>query len=169
MGLEEVYCLLRERIVRYASSRVGDPAAEDLAQEVLILLHERQEKFAHLNEKELTGLSIKMTKIKMWEIHRKASRRGEYNRLSLDDIQVADTAADPQLETERKQIMERLMASIDHLRSRCRQLMLWKLEGKSFPEIKTLFGASSINTIYTWDSRCRKELLNLMGGSWENR
>ena len=30
-------------------------------------------------------------------------------------------------------------------------------------------GARSINTIYTWDARCRKELLELMGGSWEKR
>jgi RNA polymerase sigma-70 factor (ECF subfamily) len=28
-------------------------------------------------------------------------------------------------------------------------------------------GQSSINTIYTWDLRCRKQLLALMGGSWE--
>lgn len=26
---------------------------------------------------------------------------------------------------------------------------------------------TSINTIYTWDLRCRKQLLDLMGGSWE--
>jgi RNA polymerase sigma-70 factor (ECF subfamily) len=42
-----------------------------------------------------------------------------------------------------------------------------KLEGKSFAEIQTILGARSINTIYTWDARCRKRLLELMGGSWE--
>jgi RNA polymerase sigma-70 factor (ECF subfamily) len=25
----------------------------------------------------------------------------------------------------------------------------------------------SINTVYTWDFRCRKNLLELMGGNWE--
>ena len=28
-------------------------------------------------------------------------------------------------------------------------------------------GAQSINTVYTWDFRCRKHLLELMGGDWE--
>ena len=28
-------------------------------------------------------------------------------------------------------------------------------------------GAGAINTIYTWDHRCRKNLLELMGGDWE--
>jgi RNA polymerase sigma-70 factor (ECF subfamily) len=28
---------------------------------------------------------------------------------------------------------------------------------------------SAINTVYTWDHRCRKNLLELMGGDWERR
>jgi RNA polymerase sigma-70 factor (ECF subfamily) len=50
---------------------------------------------------------------------------------------------------------------------RCRQLFRLKLEGKSFPEIRELLGVKSINTIYTWDFRCRRELLERLGGNWE--
>jgi RNA polymerase sigma-70 factor (ECF subfamily) len=28
-------------------------------------------------------------------------------------------------------------------------------------------GAATINTVYTWDFRCRQELLERLGGSWE--
>jgi RNA polymerase sigma-70 factor (ECF subfamily) len=42
-----------------------------------------------------------------------------------------------------------------------------KLDGKGFAEIQEILGAGSINTIYTWDSRCRKELMDRMGGAWE--
>ena len=35
--------------------------------------------------------------------------------------------------------------------------------------IQELLGAGSINTVYTWDARCRKQLLESMGGSWESR
>jgi RNA polymerase sigma-70 factor (ECF subfamily) len=42
-----------------------------------------------------------------------------------------------------------------------------KLEGKDFGEIKAILGAASINTVYAWDFRCRKQLLELMGGRWE--
>jgi RNA polymerase sigma-70 factor (ECF subfamily) len=47
--------------------------------------------------------------------------------------------------------------------------MRLKLEGKSFVEIQKQMRAGSINTVYTWDFRCRKELLNLLGGSWEGQ
>ena len=56
---------------------------------------------------------------------------------------------------------------MSQLGERCRELFKWKLEGNSFPEIQKLMGQTSINTIYTWDLRCRKQLLDLMGGSWE--
>jgi len=42
---DEVLGKLRERIVRFAASHLSRDAAEDLAQEVLMLLHE---KYAHL-------------------------------------------------------------------------------------------------------------------------
>ena len=43
-----------------------------------------------------------------------------------------------------------------------------KLQGKTFPEIQAILKVESINTIYTWDSRCRKQLIELMGGKWES-
>jgi len=61
---------------------------------------------------------------------------------------------------------ERLIAAISQLGERCRKIMALKLEGKNFPEIRAILGVASINTIYTWDFRCRKHLLELMGGSW---
>lgn len=49
MEREEVLSKLRERIVRFAASHVSRDAADDLAQEVLMLLHE---KYAHLDRAE---------------------------------------------------------------------------------------------------------------------
>jgi RNA polymerase sigma-70 factor (ECF subfamily) len=43
---DEILSSLRERIVGFAASRMGRDSAEDLAQEVLILLHE---KYAHVD------------------------------------------------------------------------------------------------------------------------
>jgi ABC-type multidrug transport system ATPase subunit len=45
--------------------------------------------------------------------------------------------------------------------------MRLKLEGRSFAEIQAEMKAGSINTVYTWDFRCRKQLLELLGGKWE--
>jgi len=98
---------------------------------------------------------------------RKAVRRGEYNQVSLDDLQVPDSGPNPGVEAERKQILARLMEAIDRLAPRCRQLFLWKLEGKRLREIQKLFGVSSINTIYTWIFGAERELLEKMDGQWK--
>jgi RNA polymerase sigma-70 factor (ECF subfamily) len=47
--------------------------------------------------------------------------------------------------------------------------MRLKLQGKTFPEIQKIMQAAAINTVYTWDHRCRKHLLELMGGDWERQ
>jgi len=105
---------------------------------------------------------FQILRFKIWEVRRKAVRRGEYNQVSLDDL--AGPGQRPTRGSKRSasRYWARLMEAIDRLAPRCRQLFLWKLEGKSFGEIQKLFGVSSINTIYTWDFRCRKELLEKM-------
>jgi RNA polymerase sigma-70 factor (ECF subfamily) len=85
----------------------------------------------------------------------------------MDEIQLADGAADPLAVAERREMRERLMAAVAQMGDRCRKLFALKLEGKSFAEIQSILGVGSINTIYTWDFRCRKQLTELMGGGWE--
>ena len=131
-----------------------------------MLLHE---KYAHVERlEELIPLSLQILRFKMMAVHRKAERRGERGSISVDDVQVPDLGPDPGAYVERKEMMERLRRAMTGLCERCRQLMRLKLEGKGFAEIQKRMGAGSINTVYTWDFRCRKELLDLLGGSWES-
>lgn len=167
MDRDQVLSQLRERIVGFAASQLSKEVAEDLAQEVMIVLHEKYGQVTRLEE--LVPLSFQILRFKIWETRRKSLRRAEHAQISLDDIQVADKAGNPGNETERKQLLEQLLNAIDSLGARCRQLFLWKLEEKSFQDIQKLFGVSSINTIYTWDFRCRKQLLERMGGAWEHK
>jgi RNA polymerase sigma-70 factor (ECF subfamily) len=53
--------------------------------------------------------------------------------------------------------------------ARCKELFRLKLQGMTFAEIQVRLGTGSINTIYTWDFRCRKQLLESMGGAWESQ
>src|SRR5580704_16544215 len=162
---EELLAKLRERIVGFAASRMQRNAAEDLAQEVLILLHE---KYGHLERLEdLLPLSLQIVRFKMMALRRKAQRRGEYTQVQVDEIQVADGAADPLAAAEQREMRERLIAAVSELGERCRKMFALKLEGKSYAEIQAALGVGSINTVYTWDFRCRKHLMELMGGSWE--
>ncbi|MBL8071576.1 MAG: sigma-70 family RNA polymerase sigma factor [Nitrospira sp.] len=165
MTRDEMLTSLRERILSFATSRVSRELAEDLTQEVLILLHEKYARVTELTE--LVPLAFQVLRFKMLDVHRKSLRRGEYNQESVDELPLANPGDDPATLLDQKQRVDRLLAAVAQLGERCRDLFRWKLEGNSFPEIQRLMQQPSINTIYTWDLRCRKQLLSLMGGTWE--
>ena len=85
----------------------------------------------------------------------------------MDDVPLADSSMNPGDYVEKQQMLERLTAALGQLGGRCRELFRLKLQGKNFGEIQRILGVGSINTIYTWDFRCRKQLMERMGGSWE--
>lgn len=156
---------LRERIVAFAASRGAGPHAEDLAQEVLVLLHT---KYGHLEAAEdLVPLAFQILRFKLVAHRRRAARRGEYDAVDVDAFPPASDAPDPATVLERKELLARLMGGIARLGERCRELFRLKLQGRSFAEIQGLLGAATLNTVYTWDHRCRKQLLEALGGRWE--
>ena len=165
MDRDHILIVLRERILAFATLRVSRAQAEDLTQEVLVVLHEKYPNVTELTE--LVPLAFQIVRFKMLDAHRKSIRRGEYNQESVEDLPLADPGDDPATQLDQKQRVDRLLAAMAQLGERCRELFKWKLEGNSFLEIQKLMGQSSINTIYTWDLRCRNQLLGLMGGSWD--
>jgi RNA polymerase sigma-70 factor (ECF subfamily) len=165
MTRDQIIVQLRERIVAFATSRGSREVAEDLAQNVLMVLHEKYSQVTELTE--LVPLSFQILRFKMLDHHRKMLRRGEYNQESVDERPVADCEGDPSVQVEQKERVDQLVEAIQQLSERCRELFRLKLQGHTFPEIQQIFGERSINTIYTWDSRCRKQLLVLMGGCWD--
>ncbi len=165
MTRDEILERLRERIVAFAASRLQRDVAQDVAQEVLIVLHE---KYARLEKiEDLAPVAFEILRFKMMAMRRKSVRRGEYNQVSVEDIQLPDGGVDPAEEAERRELREHLIDAIGKLGERCRRIIALKLEGRNFIEIQKMLGAASVNTVYTWDLRCRKQLLELMGGSWD--
>ncbi|WLT30774.1 RNA polymerase sigma factor [Geothrix sp. PMB-07] len=155
---------IRERIVAFAASRGAGAHAEDLAQEVLVLIHE---KYGHLDRLEdLLPLAFQILRFKLAAHRRKAARRGEYDAVDVDVCPPASDAPDPATVLERKELLAKLMGGIAAMGERCRELFRLKLQGRTFPEIQSLLGAASLNTVYTWDHRCRKQLLETLGGTW---
>jgi RNA polymerase sigma-70 factor (ECF subfamily) len=165
LGRGEVLARLRERIVAFAASRYAGSHAEDLAQEVLVLIHE---KYGHLERLEdLVPLAFQILRFKLAAHRRKAARRGEFDAVDVDVFPPPSDAPDPAAVLERKELLARLMGGISRMGERCRELFRLKLQGRSFPEIQGLLGAASLNTVYTWDHRCRKQLLDSLGGRWD--
>ena len=165
MDRDEILARLRERIVVFAASQLSRDIAEDVAQEVLLLLHTKYQEVALLED--LLPLSLQIARFKIVSLRRKAHRRGEDTQLQVEDVPVAAVGLDPAASLEKKEMLERLTAALAKLEGRCRELFRLKLQGKGFAEIQQLLGVKSINTVYTWDFRCRKQLLERLGGVWE--
>ena len=165
MGRNEILGRLRERIIAFAASRTSRDAAEDLAQEVLLVLEQKYSSVTALEE--LVPLSFQIMRFKMAGLRRKKARGAAVGTVSVDELPLQDPRPGPAEEAERREMTERLAAAITMLGPRCREILRLKLEGLSFPEIQRKLRAASINTVYTWDARCRKELLGRMGGRWE--
>lgn len=162
---EHILAALRERIVAFVASRLSRDVADDLAQEVLLLLHEKYAQVERLDE--LLPLALRIVRFKMMGLRRKSVRRGEYTQVSVDEIQLPDDEFDPGIYLERREMLDRLTGALAGLGERCKEIFRMKVEGKNFEEIRRVLGAGSINTVYTWDFRCRKQLLERLGGSWE--
>jgi len=132
-----------------------------------MLLHE---KYPHLSRVEdLLPLSLQITRFKILSLRRKTVRRGEYSQVSITDIPLPNLDASPADQFERREMLDRLARAIPQLGERCREMIRLKLQGKTFAEIQKIMGAATLNTVYTWDHRCRKNLLELMGGDWEKK
>ncbi len=164
MEREQILERLRERIVRFAASRLSRDGAEDLAQEVLLVLHEKYPALDRVED--LLPLSLEIARFKIMGARRKTHRRGEDTQVSVDDLPLASHDADAFTQASHRENLQRLEEALLELGERCRQLMRWKLEGYSFPEIQKRMGVGSLNTLYTWDFRCRKQLLERLGGEW---
>ena len=130
-----------------------------------MLLHEKYPVVT--SPSELLPLSFRILRLKMLDLRRRSMRRGEDNARRIDDDFADAAAGNPESLLARQRMLERLGSAMVALGERCQTLFRWKLQGKTFPEIQQLMRQKSINTIYTWDRRCRQRLLELMGGAWE--
>ena len=127
-----------------------------------------EEKYSHVQElSELLPLCFQILRFKMLSVVRKSARRGEYKQVSVEEFPLADPDQDPESRAELIETRARLKQALSQLDGRCRDMFRLKLEERTFSEIRAILKAGSLNTVYTWDFRCRKQLLKLMGGDWE--
>jgi RNA polymerase sigma-70 factor (ECF subfamily) len=161
---EAVLAKLRERILAFAASRIGRPEAEDLAQETLMLLHQKYGEVDAIEE--LVPLAFRILRFKMAAGFRKSARRGEDSAIPVEDanLRSTDDPEDGLLARERRRLM---LDALDALGERCREILKMKMSGLGFDEIRVHLGAASINTVYVWDLRCRRELIERLRMIWE--
>jgi len=117
-------------------------------------------KYGYLETVEdLVPVSFQILRFKMQDLRRKQARRGEFHSVDASALQLADCGEDQLAVLEREELLARLRGALATMDDRCRELFGHKLAGRNFPEIQQLMKAGSLNTVYTWDFRCRKLLL----------
>lgn len=170
-GREQGLTRVRARVLAFARARMDHADAEDLTQDVMVLL---ATKYAHVDAVEdLTALGVRCAALKRTAWWRKAARRrglGETSAPGGPDAPppadlASDGAPDPEAAALARQRLTLFVGAADQLDGRCREILRRKLEGASFVEIAAELGRP-VNTIYSWDHRCHKRLRALLGARW---
>ena len=131
------------------------------------MLHEKYPALERAED--LLPLSLEIARFKILAARRKTIRRGENTQISVDDLPLAGSGPDPFEQAARRERLDRLEAALKQLGDRCRDIFRLKLQGLSFIDIQKELKVGSINTLYTWDFRCRKDLLQRLGPDWESK
>lgn len=138
-----------------------------MAQETLLVIHEKYPHVAALDQ--LLPLAFRILRFKLAASYRKSARHGDSRSILIDDLPLADPAPNPEAATLLREQRARLLYALESLGGRCRQILRMKLSGQGFDEIRRHFGVPSINTIYTWDLRCRRQLITALNAPRPNR
>ena len=154
---------LRLRILSAARRRLSPADAEDLTQEVLLLL---TTKYAEVEDPgQLVALALGILRKKRADLWRKCARRGEASAEDVTEVPLPDGSPGPDTIAADRERLRLFAEAAARLEGRCREILRRKLEGLSFVEIAAELGRP-VNTVYSWDFRCHQRLRTLLGDRW---
>ena len=139
-----------------ARRQVGD-RAEDVASETVLALL-RKDSLPE-SESDLVRYSFGIARNLCLKV-----LRGD-RRLSNSPVDESHRDSSPGVLTqlERLQSVRLFEEAAQTLEDRCRKLIRLRLEGKSTTDILELLDANTVNTVYTWESRCYQSLREKLG------
>lgn len=152
---EAILQQIHARIRGYAASKVDEERAQDLAQEVMVVL---LEKYTDLDDPEdLLPVAIQTLKFKLWGDNRRRWRRKEDQQVPVEDLALHYDGPSPEQRTIRQEYRDALRKAVGQLRRPCQELLTMQLEGMSPKEIIQRLGEPD-GTVYARINRCRKAL-----------
>jgi RNA polymerase sigma factor (sigma-70 family) len=159
--------ILRERLLRFGQSKVGQEVAEDLTQDTLMLIAEKYSEVKQLSE--LVPLAIRIMQLKLMGHQRSAFRRHEHNREDPDLLEVPDLALRPDEVLEAKEFATRMAQAFRLLGPKCREILRLRFLGMSTEQIQDRMGITDASRVNLQVFRCRNRLRQLMSGLSEVR
>lgn len=172
MEKNEIFALLRERIVGYGRSLVRgglirSEDIEDLAQESIVVL---ERKYAHVTAlEELVRLGIRISQLKAKDLAGRKERRAERTGVSVDDSDLTDIGLRPDELLEAKERTARMVAAIRQLGQECREIVRLQFLGVATDDALKRLRYNKAADLHRKRHRCYERLRRLMGEPGEVR
>jgi DNA-directed RNA polymerase specialized sigma24 family protein len=155
MGREDHLSTIRERLLRAWTYKVGKDAAEEIAQETLLLLETKY--------KQVTGVAdlVKLSFTISTHVDQTLRRKMKVGR----ELPPPDgwNPPDPARGQEYDMLLASIRSRIGELTGRCPELLRLQLEGHTPEEIRDQMGALRTATVYVWTHRCIDSLRQKLG------
>ena len=154
---------LKRRLTGFAiSSGLPRADAEDCAQETFLVL---AQKYPDKDEADTVPLAFKIIRWKIWEHRRRKSNVLEASNPRIENTESQDwnfagtPGANANLSggvEEVAALREAVYGTLGQIGTKCRQMLLWHLEGYSGAEIARKAGLGTRNAAYVAIYRCKK-------------
>ena len=160
-----LFRILRERIARFAASKVGSEHADDIANTAIETLIGKYPHITRLEDVMPLTTTIAMNHIRhLW---RKKTADIQNATVEEDDDSRAssDPGRDPEQQVILRNLIDRMCSVIasKRFKDRCRKVLEMVYSGVPYEEIRVTMGAQTMATLYTWVHRCHKELRSGLG------
>jgi RNA polymerase sigma-70 factor (ECF subfamily) len=157
---------IRDRVLRFAASRMSREDAEDRTQEVMIVLMEKVSQYGSITTADdIYRLALNILAKKRIGWYRKRHRRGEDTAQQVDVMPLRDPSPDPEQALGRKRLAQVLGSAVAGMDERCQQVIGLSLRGYGSAEIQKRLGMASENAVLLAVSRCRKKLREMLDAS----
>ena len=146
---------LSARLTGFAVSRgLSRADAEDCAQETILIL---VRKYPGKEEADAVPLAFRIIRWKISEHRRRKWALREESAIPIDDLEVeSDRFGRGRNPEEVAALQEAVHGVLDRLGRKCREILLWQLEGFSGEEIARKAGLRTRNAAYIAINRCKK-------------
>jgi RNA polymerase sigma factor (sigma-70 family) len=154
--IPDILAIVRDRVFRFAASRMSREDADDMAQTVMTIMYQKYRDVTNPDQAMAIATGI-LTRVRIgW--YRKRLRRGEDRNEQVDVLPLADERDTPERAAARKRAAHQVHSAIAALDERCQKVIRLSLEGFGGREISTFLKMPSPNAADLALSRCRAKL-----------
>ncbi len=155
--------ILRERVWKFAASRVGTAGADDVASEAIGRLIRRYPNVTELED--MIPLTIKIATNVIYHAWRDKTKAARHE--SIDELDYRADHVSQEEHSHWRGLADRVIGILrsKRVKPRCMKLFQMIYEGYDFEQIRQQMGEQNKQVIFNWVFRCRKQIFDELGGS----